>query len=137
MIRFSRYFFVGLLAVLFTAALSGSSFAKVKSSSTFEYTGPSISFEQFFQNPDDNELRLNYARQQAAEGDFISAAHALEGMLYASPNWDTARLFYAILLAELDDRVGATYEFNILVDRPLSAEHMSITKTYLKKLEAK
>ena len=136
MLKLSRLFLGAGLFALSVLCVSGVSSAKVKSSSTFEYDGPSITFEQLFQNPDDNELRLNYARQQAAMGDFVSAAHTLEGMLYASPNWDSARLFYAILLAELDDPVAARYEFNILVERPLSPAHMSIAKGYLKKLTA-
>lgn len=31
-----------------------------------EYVGSPISFIQVFENPDDNALKLNYARQQAA-----------------------------------------------------------------------
>ena len=129
---------------LFILSFPQSSFAKNKtkespprkSASTFEYRGPPVSFEQVFQNPNDTDLKLNYARQQAASGDFLSAATALEGMLYISSDWDSARLFYAIVLAELDDNHAATYEFNILANRPISAADMAITEAYLKKLNA-
>jgi len=139
MLRLNNFLLGVIIVSMFSIAGSGLVYSKseIKPASTFEYNGPSIAFEDVFQNPDDNVLRLNYARQQASLGDFISAAHALEGMLYANPNWDTARLFYAILLVELDDRAAAIYEFNILMDRPLSAEHKSIVKAYLKKMGAK
>ena len=139
MLKFNRFFLTVTLVGLCTLFVSETSFAKAKPkpASTFEYTGPAISFEDVFQNSDDNELKLNYARQQASQGDFLSAAYVLEGMLYATPNWDTARLFYAIMLAELDDRNAAIYEFNILVSRPLSAEHRAISDGYLKKLSGK
>lgn len=134
MLKGLRGFLGATVFGLCTLFMAPASFAKSKPASTFEYTGPDITFEQVFQNPDDNDLRLNYARQQAADGDFLSAAYALEGMLYTTPNWDTARLFYAILLAELDDHDSALYEFTILESRPLSAEHRAIAKAYLKRL---
>ena len=134
MFKFTRVILGAAIIGFCILSISEVSFAKSNPASTFEYNGPAISFEDVFQNPDDNELKLNYARQQASQGDYVSAAFALEGMLYTTPNWDSARLFYAILLAELDDHDGALYEFQILKDRPLSAEHSSIAKAYLKKL---
>lgn len=101
-----------------------------------QYSGPDISFEQLYQNPDDNSLKLNYARQQAAAGDFLGAAGALEGMLYSQPNWDSARLLYAIVLFELDDRVAAERELDILQTRPLSAEDQSTAARYRAALAA-
>jgi len=138
-------FFIGTALGMCLLLIPQASFAKKKPSkkvpqnkpaATFEYSGPAISFEQMFQNPDDNDLKLNYARQQATAGDFLSAAAALEGMLYISPNWDSARLFYAIVLAELDDSSAAIYEFNILKSRPLSVTDRAISNAYLEKLKA-
>lgn len=137
MLKFIRVFLVVVLLGFCSLFVSGDSFAKPKPATTFEYTGPPIRFEDVFQNPDNNELKLNYARQQAAAGDLLSAAYSLEGMLYTSPNWDAARLFYAIVLAELDDHDAALYEFNILEGRSLSVEHRAISDAYLKKLNGK
>ncbi len=100
----------------------------------FTYDGPAIEFEQVFQNPGDTDLQLAYARQQAAAGDYLSAAGSLEAMLFAQPNWDSARLFYAILMYELDDQLGAMREFAILEKRPLSASQSELVSGYLKKL---
>jgi len=134
MSTFIRVFLSTVLLSICTLVVSEISLAKPQPASTFVYNGPPILFEDVFHNPDDNELKLNYARQQAASGDFLSAAFVLEGMLFTSPNWDTARLFYAIMLAELDDHDAALYEFNILENRPLNAEHRAISTAYLKKL---
>jgi len=114
------YFHKLVVGALFCGAVTfGTELAQVQAQAQ-AYNGPPISFEQFFQNPDNNELKLNYARQQAAKGDLKSAAGALEGMLYAQPNWDSARLFYAIVLFQLDDQYGAKREFDLLENRPLT-----------------
>lgn len=94
------------------------------------YNGPKISFEQIYANPDDQELNLNYARQQAENGDYISAASALERMLFASPNWDSARLFYALVLYRLDDKQAAMRELDLLESRPLSPKQRRQVKAY-------
>lgn len=94
------------------------------------YNGPPITFEQVYANPDDQELNLNYARQQAAAGDYLSAASSLERMLYASPNWDSARLFYALVLFRLDDRQAAIRELDLLEDRPLSVDQKAQIAAY-------
>lgn len=137
MINFNKAFMGSALLGLCILFTPQASFAKKnkksprKPATVFKYIGPSISFQELFQNPDDNDLKLKYARQQAAGGDFISAASMLEGMLYTSPNWDSARLFYAIVLAELDDRNAALYEFKLLDDRSLNARDQAISKAYL------
>jgi len=95
-----------------------------------DYDGPQITFEQVYANPDDQQLNLNYARQQAAAGDFISAAAALERMLYAQPDWDSARLFYALVLYKLDDRQAAFAELDTLENRPLSPDQRAQAKAY-------
>ena len=110
----------GISSLAFSTAQAGS----------IEYNGPKITFEQIYDNPDDNDLKLNYARQQAAAGDLLSAVGALEGMLYSQPNWDSARLFYAVVLYELDDRVAALRELDILDGRPLSSADQKIAARY-------
>ena len=79
-----------------------------------------ITFEDIYQNPDDQDLNLAYARQQAKAGNLSTAAAALERMLFAQPNWDSARLFYALTLYQLDDRQAAIRELNLLEGRPLT-----------------
>jgi len=95
-----------------------------------DYDGPHITFEQVYASPDDQQLNLNYARQQSAAGDYISAAAALERMLFAQPDWDSARLFYALVLYKLDDKQAAFAELDILEKRPLSADQMAQVQAY-------
>lgn len=97
-----------------------------------EYNGPTITFEQVYASPDDQKLNLNYARQQAARGDYLTAASSLERMLYSQPNWDSARLFYALCLYHLDDLQAATRELNILQTRPLSSTQRDLFNSYRK-----
>ena len=96
------------------------------------YEGPRITFEQIYANPDDQQLNLNYARQQASKGDFISAAAALERMLFAQPDWDSARLFYALVLYKLDDKQAAFSELDVLNDRPLTPAQRMQANAYRK-----
>ncbi len=86
-----------------------------------EYTGPEITFEQIYAQPDNEELNLNYARQQAALGDYLTAAGTLERLLFAQPDWDSARLYYALVLHRLDDQIGANQQLDILDSRSLNA----------------
>ncbi len=115
-------------AALVVASLAISGSNAVASSIT--YNGPVVTFEQVFENPDDNEQKLNYARQQAAAGDLLSAAGALEGMLFSQPNWDSARVLYAVVLFELDDRASALREFELLSRRPLSGADQKLVTSY-------
>ena len=80
-----------------------------------------ITFEDVYAAPDDQDLNLAYARQQAQAGELLGAVAALERMLYSNPDWDSARLFYAGLLVRLDDVQGARREVGLLRDRPLGA----------------
>ncbi len=102
------------------------------SPSATEYNGPAITFEQIYANPDDQALNLNYARQQAAIGDYLHAAASLERMLYSQPNWDSARLFYALCLYHLDDLQAATRELDILQTRPLTPSQRGLLNDYRK-----
>jgi len=122
--------------IIAAACVAGAlmSFGVSHAGAKFTYDGPTITFEQVFQNPANTDLQLAYARQQAAAGDYLAAAGALEAMLFSQPNWDSARLFYAILMYELDDRLGALREFTILEGRQLSAEQSELTAGYLAKL---
>ena len=94
------------------------------------YDGPTITFNQIFANPDDSQLNLNYARQQAKAGDLLSAASALERLLYTQPNWDSARLYYALVLYRLDDTQAAMRELDNLDNRPLTPEQRAQVTAY-------
>ena len=52
------------------------------------------------------------ARQQIAGGDLLGALASLERVLTAHPESDMAVLLHASLLCRLDDRAGATIEFD-------------------------
>ena len=111
------------------------SFAICEARTKFTYEGAPISYQQVYANPENTDLQLNYARQQAAAGDYLSAAGALEAMLFNQPNWDSARLFYAILIYELDDRLGARREFEILKIRNVSEHQKNLINYYLGELD--
>ena len=86
-------------------------------------TAQAVTFSEVLAAPDDADLNLRYARQQADKGDFLGAAAALERLLYTTPQWDSARLFYALVLYELDDITAVKRELDILDTRPLSPQN--------------
>lgn len=106
-------------ALLLSGSYVGLAFVAAQTAHAADNNAP-ITFEDIYQNPDDQNLNLAYARQQAAAGDLSTAAAALERMLFAQPNWDSARLFYALTLYQLDDRQAAVRELNLLEGRPLT-----------------
>ena len=73
-----------------------------------------IKAQDVYQNPDDYALNLEFAKQQVRKGEMLTAAAALERMLYANPNWHSARLFYAHILYRLDDQKAALRELDLL-----------------------
>lgn len=104
--RVSRYALVGSLAAigLITAAAA-------------EET---ITFQQVLRDPGNLELNIAYAQERAEAGDLLAAAHTLERVLIAQPNWDKARLLYAGVLYQLGDYDGAKREAELLEGRDLS-----------------
>lgn len=89
-----------------------------------------ISFDEVFASPENAQLNLDYAKQEAAAGNLLQAASTLERLLYAEPNWDSARLFYTYVLIQLDDRQGAAREAQLLDARPLSVSQRSELAKY-------
>ncbi|WP_306250651.1 surface lipoprotein assembly modifier [Parvularcula sp. IMCC14364] len=81
-----------------------------------------ITFDDVFSNPDDKQLNIDYARQEAAAGNLLASAATLERLLLTDPNWDEARLFYAAVLYRLADYSGAEREVRILEGRSLSPQ---------------
>ncbi|MEP3603009.1 MAG: hypothetical protein ABJN26_24020 [Stappiaceae bacterium] len=90
-----------------------------------------ITYEQILADPDNPELSFSYARQTAAAGDLEKTAASLERVLLLKPNWDAARLFYALVLYRLDDLDGAKTELEILKGRPLSTRQAAEVNRYL------
>ncbi|MCY6383016.1 hypothetical protein [Hoeflea prorocentri] len=90
-----------------------------------------VTYDQILANPDDLELNYLYAQQQVIKGDLEQASAALERLLLLQPNWDSARLFYALVLYRLDDMAGAKRELTILSDRPLSPSQSREVNRYL------
>ncbi|WP_342643520.1 hypothetical protein [Rhodoligotrophos ferricapiens] len=92
----------------------------------------SITYDQILQSPDNLALSFAYARQEANEGNLQQAAGSLERLLLLEPEWDTVRLFYAMVLYRLDDMDGAVRELNILRTRELSAAQRLEVERYYK-----
>lgn len=97
---------------------------------TYVYDGPPVSFAQLYENPDDRELNLSYARQQSARGDLLGASAALERLLYAEPNWHSARLFYAAVLYRLDDKKAALSELELLSGSDMTDQQRALYEDY-------
>lgn len=91
----------------------------------------SITFDQVLASPDDIELNFAYARQEAATGRLQQSAAALERILLNRPNYDTARLFYGIVLYRLADLEGAIRELTLLDGRELTSSQERDRKRYL------
>ena len=71
-------------------------------------------FDQVLNAPDDPEINLAFARQQADDGHLLNAAAALERILLAHPNAHGVRLFYAVVLYRLNDLQGAKRQLKLL-----------------------
>jgi len=89
-----------------------------------------ITSEEVYENPDDHQLNLDYAKQEIKRGEMLNAASALERMLYANPNWHSARLLYAAVLYRLDDPQAAMRELSLLEGRDLNTQQIETYKRY-------
>lgn len=90
-----------------------------------------VTYEDILANPDDLKLNYLYAQQQVIKGDLQQASAALERVLLLQPNWDNARLFYALVLYRLGDMEGAKRELTILTDRPIGPSQAKEVRKYL------
>lgn len=96
-----------------------------------------ITYEQVLARPDDLSLSYAFARQAAEAGRLEDAAGALERILLLDPDFDAARLFYAIVLYRLDDMEGAARELRLLQGRALTPEQQNEVARYLHLSESK
>lgn len=92
-------------------------------------------FDRILANPDDVQLNLTFAQDEAAAGRLLSAAAALERLLIVNPEWHAIRLFYAVTLYRLDDRQSARREFLLLRQKPLQPEQKADVERYLRLLD--
>ena len=90
-----------------------------------------VTYDDILANPDDLQLNYLYAQQQVIKGDLQQAASALERVLLIQPNWDNARLFYALVLYRLGSMEGAKRELTILTERPLGPSQAREVRKYL------
>ena len=90
-----------------------------------------VTFDQILAQPDNLELNLQYARQEVASGRLQQAAAALERMVLLEPDWDSARLFYGVVLYRLGDLDGAKRELRLLENRDLPAQQERDRVRYL------
>lgn len=81
-----------------------------------------VGFDAILRNPGDVQLNMTYARDRMAAGDYLSAAAAMERLLFYEPNWHEARLLYAGILFQLGDHTAAERELKLLENYELSEE---------------
>lgn len=110
------------MLILSTTALTQPAYGQI---------GGLISAKSVYENPDDHDLNLRYAKQEIRRGEMLNAASALERMLYAKPNWHSARLLYAAVLYRLDDPKAALRELSLLKGRDLNAYQEETYERYL------
>ncbi len=78
-------------------------------------------FDQVLAAPDDADLNIAFAREEASEGHFLNAAAALERVLSAHPNASSVRLFYVDVLYRLNDLAEANVQLKQIDVSHLSA----------------
>jgi len=89
-----------------------------------------ITEQDVYQNPDDHDLGLEYAKQQIKRGEMLDAGAALERMLYSQANWHSARLLYSAVLYRLDDQKAALRELELLEGKELNADQAATLERY-------
>ena len=98
--------------------------------SAWAQQGGYITAQDVYENPDDHDLSLEFAKQQIKRGEMLDAGAALERMLYAQPNWHSARLLYAAVLYRLDDQKAALRELTLLEGKELNADQAITLERY-------
>ena len=94
-------------------------------------------FDAIMAAPDDVELNIAYARNEASQGNLSAAASAMERVLILEPNRHGDRLFYAVLLFRLGDYNGAKVELDRLKGANLSPLQRAEADRYLARVKEK
>lgn len=126
----SRLVWVPKLSVVTLLCLSFATVVPLSHAQTAD-AGLKISEQDVYNNPNDQDLNLNYAVQEIRRGEMLNAAAALERMLYFNPDWHSARLLYAAVLYRLDDQKSALRELSLLKNIELNPDQASTYKRYL------
>jgi hypothetical protein len=92
---------------------------------------PEILYADILKAPDDLQLNFAFARQEAQKGNLLLAASSLERVLLLEPEWNTARLFYALVLYRLDDLSSTKRELKLLSTQELPAEQKAQVAKYI------
>jgi len=108
------------------------SFLAFTSSPSWAQTAGYITAQDVYENPDDHDLSLEYAKQQIKRGEMLDAGAALERMLYSHPNWHSARLLYSAVLYRLDDQKAALRELSLLEGKELNEDQTATHERYKK-----
>ncbi len=85
--------------------------------------------------PDDSNLNLSYAREQARQGNLAVAASTLERILINEPNRHSVRLFHAVVLYRLGDLQGARDQLRRLESVPLTPLQRAEAASYTRRIE--
>lgn len=91
-------------------------------------------FDAVLAAPDDIDLNLAYAREQARLGNLSAAASTLERILIQDPSRHSVRLYYAVTLYRLGDLQGAQAQLSQLEEAPLSAAQRAEADAYARRV---
>ncbi len=96
-----------------------------------------IAYEEILADPDNIPLTVAYAQQRIDAGELQKAAVALERALILNPNYDQARLLYAVVLYRIANFAEAEAELNTLKERELAPSDRAIVDQYLAAIAAR
>lgn len=92
-------------------------------------------FEAVLAAPDDVELNLAFAREQARQGNLSVAASTLERLLINEPSRHSVRLFYAVVLYRLGDFQSARAQLDQLDGAPLTPQQRAEADAYSRRVD--
>lgn len=130
--KLRRYTSLFLICFISIISMNSIAFASSvdKSDQVSTALGAHVSTQKVYDNPDDHDLNLRYALQQMKLGEMLNAGAALERMLYANPDWHSARLLYAGVLYRLDDQKAALRELSLLEGKNLNLHQIETLGRY-------
>lgn len=97
-------------------------------------TAAAQDFDAVLAAPDDVELNLSYAREQARLGNLSVAASTLERLLINGPDRHAVRLYYAVVLYRLGDYQNARAQLKQLEGAPLTPQQRLEADAYTRRV---
>lgn len=85
--------------------------------------------------PDDENLNLSFAREQARLGNLAVAASTLERILIIEPNRHSVRLFHAVVLYRLGDLQSARDQLRRLETVQLTPQQRAEARSYSRRID--